>query len=503
MSLSVLAHPLLRRQSDAADVADRHVRTTLGWMLVLALCCVVAGLLLVGRGGMLTLLFPLLCLGVGGFLFATSPNLFLGFAWWLWFLTPEVRRIADWQGGWNPVNPLMLAPLLVSGLTIMTVFRRPYDLTLRGMGGFLAIFIALFYGTVVGIVTTGATVALYSLAVWAVPVLLAFHVAARPEAYPENSRTLTSVFGWGACVMGIYGIAQFFLAPPWDTFWMIVSEQFVQGKPYPMQIRVFSTMNSSGPFAFVISAGLLLLLAGRGRLRLPMAVLGLGSLLLSLVRAAWLGWVFGFIYLLVCLQGRKRLHMLVFAGCAALVMSMTLLTGPVQEHIAKRFDTFTDLQEDDSFQLRQQFYLEFMSRALTDIVGEGIGSTSYVTKASNYGEIASGFTGDSGIMQVPFVLGWFGGVFYVGGVGALIAYAFRGRVPSLDVFFGVSKAIVLMVLAEMVFENTLINVMGACFFTYLGMCIAARRYYRALQPAAVPVAAPRLRRGLALPAKGA
>jgi hypothetical protein len=34
-----------------------------------------------------------------------------------------------------------------------------------------------------------------------------------------------------------------------------------------------------------------------------------------------------------------------------------------------------------------------------------------------------------------------------------------------------------MVLAEMAFENTLINVMGACFFTFLGMCLAAQRYY--------------------------
>jgi hypothetical protein len=29
----------------------------------------------------------------------------------------------------------------------------------------------------------------------------------------------------------------------------------------------------------------------------------------------------------------------------------------------------------------------------------------------------------------------------------------------------------------MIFENTLINVMGCCFFTFLGMCLAARRYH--------------------------
>lgn len=481
--MTLAAAPAIRLSARrrGIDAWGERQRNLLGWSLILILCCVIAGVLIVGRGGVLSLLFPVLGVAVGAFLLVACPNLFLGFAWWLWFLTPELRRMADFQGGWNAVNPLMLTPLLVSGLTVFSIARRAYDLTLKGMVGFVAIMISLVYGTLVGVVTTSPTVAAYSLVVWAVPVLLGIHLAMQPERYPANRRTLSSVFGWGACVMGIYGIIQYFLAPPWDTFWMISSDQMVQGKPFPMQIRVFSTMNSSGPFAFILAAGLLLLLAGQDRLGLPKAAFGFASLLLSLVRAAWIGWILGYVYLLACMPLRRRLRMIVVSGFAAMALSTLFLTGPVQDAIAKRFDTFTELQDDDSFQLRRQFYLEFMTRALTNVVGEGIGSTSYVTRAANFGEISSGFYGDSGFMQIPFVLGWFGTLFYTCGLVALMRYGFRRTVPASDIFYSVSKAIVVMVLAEMLFENTLINVMGACFFTFLGMCLAGQRYYAGMR----------------------
>jgi hypothetical protein len=456
---------------------DAHFPEVLGWTAILVFCAVVAIILLIGRGSILEFAFPALGTAVGAILFATSPRLFLGFAWWLWFLTPEIRRIADFESGWNPVNPLMLTPLLVSGITVVTALKRASALHVKSLFGFIPIFVALAYGTLVGIVTTGTAVALYSLLVWAVPVLMATHLAIRADDYPMHRATLISTFAWGAFVMGAYGLFQYFVAPPWDTFWMIVSDQLTQGMPYPGEIRVFSTMNSSGPFAFVISAGLLLLLIDGGRFRLPMAATACASLMLSLVRAAWLGGALGFVYALSCLAPRRRLQALIFVLCAAFALGVTFLTGSVADTISKRFDTLTNLQDDGSFQLREEFYTEFLSQAVTNVVGAGIGSTSYVTRLGNYGEISGGFYGDSGIMQVPFVLGWFGCFLYVGGVAALLGYGLAGRVPKNDPFLGVAKAIAVMVLAEMIFENTLINVMGCCFFTFLGMCLAARRYH--------------------------
>jgi hypothetical protein len=452
-------------------------RTVAGWALILVLCSTATFLVLIGRGGLLNLTFPALATGVGLYLFSTNRALFLGFSWWLWFLTPEVRRFADFQGGYNAISPIMVTPLLVSGLTFFTLCAHAPQLRVRTLAGFIPVIIAIFYGTIVGIITTGLVVALYSLLIWVVPVLTAIYVAIHWQDYPKFRATLVSTFGWGAFVMGAYGIFQYFIAPGWDTYWLINNGMITQGHPFPQEIRVFSTMNSSGPFAFVLSAGLLLLLIGGGRFRLPMAGFGVASLLLSLVRAAWMGWALGFVYLLVSVRGRRRVQLVAFAGLAVAAVVVSLLSGSVEEVITKRFETLTDLDDDGSFQQRRQFYLEFLSRAVTNVLGSGIGSSSYVTKLSNFGEISGGFYGDSGFMQIPFVLGWFGGFLYVAGIISLMTYTFIAKVPSNDVFLKVSRAIVLMLLAEMVFENTLINVMGVCYWTFLGMGLAGRRFH--------------------------
>jgi hypothetical protein len=357
------------------------------------------------------------------------------------------------------------------------LLQRASDLRLRGLFGFFLILVALFYGTLVGVVTTGAAVALYSLLTWLTPVLLAFHLVARWEQYPRNRAVIMSVFGWGALVMGAYGLVQYFVAPPWDGSWIINSGMINQGRPEPLGIRVFSTLNSSGPFAFVISAGILMLVANGRWTRLPMAGIGIASLLLSLVRAAWLGLLLGFIYLVMSVRGRARMRLAIFSLVVAASTGVALLSGPIGQIIDKRFDTFSNLDDDTSFLQRKAFYLDFLSRSIGNVVGSGIGSTSYVTKQSNYGEIASGFYGDSGILQIPFVLGWFGGFLYVGGTVMIVRRFLRGRMPSRDAFVHAAKAIVLMIAAEMVFENTLINVTGACFWTFIGIGLAGERYW--------------------------
>jgi hypothetical protein len=122
----------------------------IGWSMILVFCCIVAILLLIGRGGMLNLLFPIIATLIGAFLFATNRQLFIGSVWWLWFLTSGVRRIADFQAGWNPINPLMLAPLLASGISLISALQRTYTLGLSGLFGLVAILLALAYGTIVG-----------------------------------------------------------------------------------------------------------------------------------------------------------------------------------------------------------------------------------------------------------------------------------------------------------------------------------------------------------------
>jgi hypothetical protein len=479
-------------------VAGRSLYVSLGWGGVVALSCVVAACLVLDRGAVLDLAFPGLATCLGAFLLYSDRGLYIGYASWLWFLTPEVRRLADFQGGYSTINPIMLAPLVVSGLTVFTVAHRAPMLKHRLLFGFVPIAGALAYGVLVGIVGSGFMVAAYALLTWAVPVLLGAYIAVLPENYETHRTVLTSAFGWGAFVMGVYGMVQFFVAPGWDCAWIINSGMLTQGHPVPLEIRVFSTMNSCGPFAFTLCAGLLLLLVGRGWKRLAMAAFGFVSLMLSLVRGAWLGLLLAFFYLLFGLGGKKRMQVLGFMVAVAVSVVGGFMSGPIEQVVTERFDSLYDLEGDGSFQQRQSFYADFLSNALDNVVGSGIGPTSYVTKLSNYGEISSGFYGDSGVMQVPFVLGWFGTILYCGGTVALIRHAFGAGIPRQDYFYLVSKSIVIMIAAEMIFDNTLINVMGACFWMFLGACLAARQHHAIVlqesedtpRPTGVPVGVP-------------
>ncbi|WP_377807371.1 hypothetical protein ABNQ38_10180 [Azospirillum sp. A29] len=60
---------------------------------------------LVGKAGLLEIIFPVGALAVGALLVTRDPARFAAFTWWLWFLTPEVRRLVDYQAGWSVISP--------------------------------------------------------------------------------------------------------------------------------------------------------------------------------------------------------------------------------------------------------------------------------------------------------------------------------------------------------------------------------------------------------------
>ena len=80
-------------------------------------------------------------LAVGVLLYWRRPGLYVGFTWWLWFLTPEMRRLSDYVQGWNPINPVMLAPYLVSALAIFTLMHHLPKLQLNRFFPFVLIFL--------------------------------------------------------------------------------------------------------------------------------------------------------------------------------------------------------------------------------------------------------------------------------------------------------------------------------------------------------------------------
>ena len=453
------------------------------WSLAVGFAALVAALLAARMGHIVELAFPALALVVGATLYFQHPTLYLGFTWWLWFLTPEVRRLVDYQIGWNDISPVMIAPYLVSGLAALTLVRCLPQLPQPRLFPFALILMAINYAYAVGLVRAGPLAATYGLLTWLVPVVLGFHVAAQWQQYPYYRDAIRRVFLWGVLAMGIYGMVQFFVLPAWDLYWMRASPINSIGGPQPFKVRVWSTMNSPQPFALAMMAGLLFAFAAKGWFRFVAAGPGYVSLLLSLVRTAWLGWAIGLVILLARVPGVHKTKLLAVGILVGLLSLPLLLLEPVADRVTARFETMQDIEGDDSFRARLTLYSEFFLVSAGDVVGQGIGSANLATKLTEDDDLAEYRTIDSGVLEVMFVLGWPGTLLYLAGLCWLVGGAFGGRAERQDLAVPAAGAVVVAILAMTISYNTLIGVGGAVLWTFLGLMLAARAFYRRSGPA--------------------
>lgn len=122
--------------------------------------------------------------------------------------------------------------------------------------------IELAYGSVVGLFKNGIVFA-YDLANYVIPLLLLPYLAIKPMKAKELDRLLYS-YANIAVLVAIYGIIQYLTVPPWDAFWMNNVEMNSIGIPEPLQIRVFSSMNSPGPCAIFLAMALVPMLMENG-----------------------------------------------------------------------------------------------------------------------------------------------------------------------------------------------------------------------------------------------
>lgn len=439
-------------------------------------------LVLPGAAGAVKVLYPVVALLSGSILYLFGSGApYLGYLWWAWLLTPGMRRLVDYEAGWDPQNPMMLAPFLVTAVAASTLLRHLPKLALPRYLPFALVFAGLLYGYAVGVAKAGAASATFALLEWSVPAAFALYLAVAWRRYGEYREAVRWVFARGVLVLGAYGVVQYLSPLPWDRYWMESAPIASIGLPEPFEVRVFSTLNSPGPFAIFVMAALLLLLGGHGPSRWPASVAGFVALLLSLVRSAWGGWLVGLAYV-AWRTARLRLRLLLaLAGTVAIAMPL-LLFGPVAETVGERFSTLSDPSDDTSFEARAEFYAEFAPRAFLAPVGAGMGGTGLATKlggGANGGELGELGNFDSGVMNVPYTLGWPGTALYAGGLALLLGRAFSGRGGPAgggrnpDLFETASRGVVLAVLAQLVFDDFLVGFPGMVFWSFLGLALAA------------------------------
>lgn len=429
----------------------------------------IAVLALAGQATLLRLAIPGAAVLVGVVLYFSQPVRYIEYTLWTWFLAPLVRRLVDWRFGYTEPNMILLAPLLVSAVAGFTLILP----SRRGNGRIPPAFVlcgsAILYGFAVGMIAHRDKVSpaemVYGLANWLCPLVFGLHLYLSSQnnensRHDENYRqAITRSFLFGVLVLGIYGIFQFLAPPPWDRYWL---ERVVDldplgatfGKPEPLLVRVWSTLNSPGPFANAMMVGLLLFFGARSAWKIPAAIAGYLSLLLSMVRTAWLSWALGFIFI----AAKTNLRTLVRIAISAVVIFLCLvpfLSDPrVAPLVHDRMETFSDLGHDESFGSRVDMYGELIDDSIQNPAGFGLSNQT----------MWHGTPIDSGIISTLFSLGWLGSLLFAAGV--LSIFLSRGASSNADTFVVASRAITIALVAQIVGGNSFIGINAAMFWTF-------------------------------------
>jgi hypothetical protein len=430
------------------------------WLTILGLILMSGLFLAVGAGKVLTIVFPIAALFVGLVLYHRSPILYVGFSFWLWFLTPLVRRLADFRGVFTDPSPILLAPNLVSLVALLTLIRYlPRAIYCVG-GPFILVVASIGYGIFVGYISHPGPRLLTESLIWLSPIVFGFHLYASWRNYPAYRQNFQRVFVWGTLVMGAYGIFQYFVAPEWDMSWLKNMDLVSAGKPEPMGFRIWSSMNSPEPFSAMIASTLILLLTVNSPLVIPASTVGYISLLLTLARSSWLGWLVGLISLAGALRPKYQIRLLATVLAISLCVVPIATMEPFNQMIGDRLATFSNLEDDQSAQERQSSYAGLLREASTNVVGHGIGGPRY----------------DSAVLSFLLDLGWIGTAMYIMGMLLITLKIFRYKEGSADMFLPALKAILLSTYIKFPLNTPMIGASGIILWSALGLGLAAIKY---------------------------
>jgi len=457
------------------------VQTAAGLIAICA--CLLIALLFSPQAEVTKLVYPVATVAIGLWLYATQPPLYLGFVWWVWLITPFIRRVIDFQtGGFDPVNPAVLAPLLVTCLTVLTFVRFFNRIVERRYFPFLLCLLGVVYGYFVGVAKAGLVPATYGLLGWIAPLFFGFHCLLFWKLYPRHRAVVRTTFSWGVLILGVYAVYQYLAAPAWDMQWLVQSGMTSSmGRPEATEFRLFSTLNSTAPFATFMMAGLLLLFDGRGLVsRLALAP-GYISFLLALVRSTWGGWVVGMTIILARSRGYSRTRTIATLAVGAILCIPLIVFSPNTDRISDRADTIVNLGDDTSLQERIRLYEEGTLNAILNPIGIGIGSLGTAARldapAGSGDSAVNAIVFDSGVLAIPLTLGWPGTTLYLGGLIWMIFVALRISQADADQFAVIGVSIVIALMAMMLFSNQLKGLSGMMVWSFLGFALASKQYH--------------------------
>lgn len=446
------------------------IQPTYAELVILGFGLITLILVIAGAGKILNITFPAGAFAVAIFLYWKYPLDYIGFSWWILFLSPFVRRLADYRSGWTDPSPILLAPVLVSLVTLITLIKYlpkiysrdglPFTLCLASI--FYSLGIAVAYGYPINSV-------ILDFLGWLTPILLGFHVFIHWSDYPKYRQNFQRVFIWSGLLLGAYGVIQYTSPLEWDKAWLsyVISEKGIVsfGKPEPQEIRIFGTLNSPQTFAAALVPSLLLVFCTTGNFRFISAGAGFLAFLLSSARSAWLSWVVGLLVLLPSLKSHLQIRLITSIFVAMVVIFPLTTIEPFSTAISSRVGTLSNVQEDSSYQSRASAYAGLVDQALFEFLGKGMsGGTKFGGD-------------DNGILTAVFTLGWVGVVPYLLGLVLAFHQLLQNSSLRLDPFASAAIAISISSFEQIISNVATTGLIGTILWAFLGIALAASKYH--------------------------
>ena len=402
-----------------------------------------------------------------------APAAFLAFIVSLWLYTPLMRRVLDMHHGFQPTNLALAAPVLASTVGALTVLRFAKELRGVLFAPALLVIAAVTYGFLVGALRNGVIPAFYAYLTWLSPALIGLHTALHWRRYPQMRDVFLRTLAFGIATAALYGIVQFVILPRWDRLWMIATDLQSIGRPEPFSVRVFGTMTMPGTFAVVMEVGLLLLLSSRVTARLPALVLGFIGLLLSRIRTAWVGFVFGLVLQFVT-QPVRRLPRNWLTIAVMALLSLPVVTIPrFREGITNRISSLTQGGNDSSVRSRIMVARAGYALVLDYAEGAGLGATGSAVTARASGGIRNF---ENGLLEVFYLFGWPGGLMFFLGLFGIVVQGMRLADARFDQFANAVRSGAAALLASLLISEIFTGAAGTLFWVLIGFGVSAHAH---------------------------
>jgi hypothetical protein len=407
------------------------------------------------------------------YLYRVSLADYVTLACWLWFATPLLRRLVDYHGGYGRPAAILLAPplaLCAPAAWLIADWRK----VLRPCqtAPILCVMITCFYATYQGLQNFSPRYVFQDLLTWVSPLIFAFTIIHHSDRAAEMFQAFEKAFVYGLLAVSIYGVVQFFVMPEWDANWMRLVDMDSIGNPKPTEVRVFSSMNAPQVLASFLAVGLIAAFNSRLKIRFVAIPAGLLCLALSLARSGWVAAAAGILYLLWKLPHRQRFQLVVAALVATVALIFALQNDDLQQVLSNRFQSLSDVKNDDSFMERVDAYTLLFGGFMTNPFGLGMGATPAVEEAKV--TVHHGWNqdlGDSTIATIMTTMGLAGGLVVACSLLPLGRRLFS-EASAQPAYTRTMQAVFIAMIAEAALDAVISTPTGFLTWGSIGFCLA-------------------------------